>query len=134
MKQNRFRLFLIAGVLALAVLACSFSASTANLEEARMARDQDGNQPTTVFSPEETFYCVTELQNAPDDTKVKASWTAVEVEGTDPNMFIDEAEVTSGSGALFFELSNNGPWPVGKYKVDLYLNDQLDQTLEFEVQ
>lgn len=134
MKQNRFRLYLIAGILALAVLACSFSASTANLENARMARDQDGNQPTDVFSPEETFYCVADLQNAPDDTKVKASWTAVEVDGTDPNTFIDEAEVTSGSGALYFELSNNGPWPAGKYKVDLYLNDELDQTLEFEVQ
>jgi hypothetical protein len=33
-----------------------------------------------------------------------------------------------------FTLSNDQPWPVGKYKADIYLDDKLDRTLEFEVQ
>lgn len=134
MNKSSLRLGLAVFALILASLACSFSASTASIKEAKMARDNEGTQPTTTFSPTDTFYCVAELANAPDDTKVKASWTAVEVDGEQPNTSIDQAELTSGSGTLHFKLSNNGPWPAGKYKVDLYLNDKLDKTLEFSVQ
>jgi hypothetical protein len=89
----------------------------------------------TVFAPDQTFYCIVELANAPDDTKLKAVWTAVEVEGEQPDLLIDEVEMTAEEGNVFtFDLTNNGLWPVGKYKVDLYLNDELDRTLEFEVQ
>ena len=31
-------------------------------------------------------------------------------------------------------LSSQRAWPVGKYKVEVYLNDVLDRTLEFSVQ
>ena len=134
MKDSRLRFGIAVFILILASLACSFNASTARIKDARMARDNEGAQPTTTFAPTDTFYCVAELANAPDDTRVKASWTAVEVDGEQPNTFIDQAELTSGSGALHFKLSNNGPWPAGKYKVELYLNDKLDKTLEFTVQ
>ena len=40
--------------------------------EAKMARDPEGNYPTKVFSRDETFYCVAELSNAPDNTSVRA--------------------------------------------------------------
>lgn len=134
MKKNYVRIGFALAVVILAIIACDFSASSANIADAQMARDPDGAQPTTVFVPEETFYCVVELANAPEDTTVKASWVAVEAEGADPNLLIDESELTSGSGSLYFELSNTNLWPVGKYKVDLYLNGELDRTLEFEVQ
>jgi hypothetical protein len=133
MKKN-LRVFLLAIVMLLAaMLACSFSASTANITEAWMARDEAGVQKTDVFVQDEIFYCKVDLANAPDDTTVKASWVAVDVEGEDPNIFLDEAELTTGDNILTFELSNNSLWPTGSYKVDLYLNGELDQTLEFEV-
>ena len=134
MNKSVLRLGFVAAVLILASLACSFSASTASIKDAKLARDNEGTQPTTTFSPTDTFFLLAELANAPDDTKAKASWTAVEVEGEQPNTFIDQAELTSGSGTLHFKLSNNGPWPAGKYKVDLYLNDKMVKTLEFTVQ
>ena len=125
-----------AALLVLVLSACSFSASTANISSAKMARDQDGEQPTKTFSPDEPFYCIVELSNAPNDTKVRALWTAVKAEGAEPNTEIDEAKTTSGSGQLQFNLSNQGPWPTGDYKVDLYLIDakQPTKTLEFKVQ
>lgn len=73
------------------------------------------------------------LSGAPDDTKLKAVWTAVEVEGEAPNTLIYEKEYVGGASTVTFDLSNSQPWPPGKYKVDLYLNDQLDRTLEFAV-
>jgi hypothetical protein len=137
----RFRMTLIllplcAGFLLLVLSACSFSASSANISSAEMARDQEGEQPTKTFSPDDPFYCIVELSNAPNDTEVRAVWTAVKAEGADPNTRIDEATTTSGTGQLQFNLSNEGPWPTGDYKVDLYLNDATEptKTLKFEVQ
>ena len=135
MKTNKIQILLVIAILISAALACGGSISTANISSAKMAADSEGTQETTVFAPDQTFYCIVELANAPDDTKLKAVWTAVEVEGEEQNVLIDEAEITAEEGNVFtFDLTNNGLWPVGKYKVDLYLNDKLDRTLEFEVQ
>jgi len=133
MKKNLWVFLLAVVMLLAAILACSFSASTANIAEAWMAHDEAGEQKTDVFAQDEVFYCKVELANAPDDTMVKASWTAVNVEGEEPNIFLDETELTTGDNILTFELSNNGLWPTGSYKVDVYLNGELDQTLAFEV-
>jgi hypothetical protein len=46
---------------------------------------------------------------------------------------IDAAEKTVGDATLTFDLTGTKPWPKGSYKVDLYLNDKLDRTLEFQV-
>jgi len=116
------------------MLACGFSVSTASIDDAWMAADEEGSQRTTAFPQDATFYAIVDLANAPDDTTVRAAWTAVEVEGTDPDTAIDETELTTGSGNLVFQLNNENLWPAGRYKVDLYLNDELDRTLEFEVQ
>ena len=138
MRHRATLLFLpvCAAILILVLSACSFSASSANISSAKMAHDQDGKQPTKTFSPDEPFYCIVELSNAPDDTRVRAVWSAVKVEGANPNTKIDEAKTTSGSGQLQFNLSNEGPWPTGDYRVDLYLNDanKPTKTLEFKVQ
>ena len=137
----RFRTTLLfvpvcAVLLILVLSACSFSASSANISSAKMAKDQDGEKPTKTFSPDEPFYCIAELSNAPDGTKVRAVWIAVKAEGADPNTRIDEAKTTSGSGQLQFNLTNEGPWPTGDYKVDLYLNDakKPTKTLTFKVE
>lgn len=134
MTKYKLQIGFAIAVVMLSMFACGFSASTANIKEAQLAKDPQANQPTTVFSPNDIFYCVVELANAPDDTTVKAAWTAVQAEGADPNTFIDESELTSGSGNLQFNLSNTNPWPRGTYKVDLYLNGELDRTLEFAVE
>jgi hypothetical protein len=133
--QKRFVSF-VAIILALtfSILACQISFSTAKVENLRMARDEEGNQPTTQFDPQDIFYLVGELANAPDDTRLKAVWIAVDVEGVAANSEIQTYETTSGSGKFWVRLSRDaGPWPAGKYKVDLYLNDELNQSLAFEV-
>ena len=135
MNKNKWLIMVAIVVLVSVTLACAASVSTAKISSAKMSADSEGTQATTVFSPDQTFYCIVELANAPEDTKLKAVWTAAEVDGEQPNLLIDQAEVTAGDqNVVTFDLTNSGLWPVGKYKVDLYLNDKLDQTLEFEVQ
>lgn len=127
------RILLVVAVLIGAALACEFSASTASIGNAYTTANPDSGSATTVFAPDQVFYAIVELKNAPDDTTVKAVWTAVNVEGVEPNFYITEATLSSGDGTLTFELSNDNLWPGGQYKVDLYLNDKLDRTLTFEV-
>jgi hypothetical protein len=140
MWVGRNKVFVVGLVLTFALIlsACSVSASTANISDAKMTQDEGGKNPAKVFSPnDQTFYCIAELSNAPENTAVKAVWTAVDVEGVKPNLKIDESRITAdGSGQLTFDLTNDGPWPVGQYKVDLFLNDDEEpaRTLEFKVQ
>ncbi len=139
MWVGRNKVFLLGLVLTFALIlsACSVSASTANISDAKMTRDEAGKNPTKVFSPDDqTFYCIAELSNAPEDTAVKAVWTAVDVEGVKPNLKIDESRITADeSGQLTFDLTNDGPWPIGQYKADLFLNEDKEpaRTLEFKV-
>jgi hypothetical protein len=135
MKNKTLKLVLILGVIALTALACGFNLTTANFADAFMAKDAAGNERTTVYAQSDIFYAIVDLANAPDDTVVRADWFAVNVEGEQPNTEIDSATVTSGDSPLTFNLTNAADtlWPIGQYRVDLYLNDKLETTLEFEV-
>ncbi len=133
-QKQFFRIICLTFVFLLA--ACrggEVSLSSANISDARLTKDETGSRSTSTFAPDDTFYLLVDLENAPDDTTVKAEWTAVSVEGADPDTVLDDVELTGGSGTLTFDLQNDNPWPAGDYKVDLYLNDELDQTLTFKV-
>lgn len=132
MKKQSYLTLAAIVVIIITILACSFS--TANIQEATLSKDYEGTQPTTTFAPEDNFYCVVDLANAPDDTTVKSVWTAVSVEGYEPNIVIDEYEITTGDNTIHFSLESDNLWPTGDYKIDLYLNDELDRTLTFNVQ
>ncbi len=136
MKSKSFKLVLILSVIALTTLACGFSLSTANFADAFMAKDAGGAERTTVYAQGDIFYAIVDLANASSDTAVRAVWFATDVQGEQPNTQIDDATTTSGDARLTFNLTNaaNTLWPIGKYRVDLYLNDKLEKTLEFEVQ
>lgn len=134
MAKKNIRIFVVLPVLMLLTLACSFSASTANIADAYMARDEAGDDRTDVFTPTDEFHSIVKLANAPDDTEVKATWYAVEVEGIDPNSQIAEFTLQTGDATIPFNLTNDNPWPAGSYKVDISLNGEVKKTLEFKVE
>lgn len=102
-----------------------------------MAYDENGTQLSSTFSSTDAFYAVAELNDAPQGTVVKAVWTAVDVDDTEPGEFqehtIDVTEENS-SGTIYFQLSNDDGWPAGLYRVDVYLNDTLAESIEFNVE
>ena len=137
MKVSKsYRFVLLVLVLVLASVACEFSASTANIANAHMSVDEADSQQTTSYPPDAPgFYCYFDLKNAPDDTVVKGTWTLVSAEGYDPNQEIDSAEITGSDNNYYFSLGGGeGDWPVGEYKIDLYLNGELVQTVNFTVE
>jgi archaellum component FlaG (FlaF/FlaG flagellin family) len=133
MVKRNLMIFVGVIILIFASVACEFSASTANIGDAWLSDSEDGNNRVTTFSQDAVFYAFADLKNAPEDTTLKAVWIAVDAEGVDPNFVINETEFTSGSNIITFNLSNNNLWPVGKYRVEIYLNGKLDKTLDFEV-
>ena len=134
MNKNKFQIIMLILVLTFVSLACGFSASTANIKDAYLTSDEAGTQKTTAYSQDAVFYCIVQLANAPDDTNLKAVWTAVDAQDTEPNFMIDDVSVTTGDAPVTFSLPNELLWPIGKYKVELFINDKLTQTLDFEVQ
>lgn len=134
MKGNKLPIILAFIALLVASLACEASASTAKIAEVWMSADEAGDQRVSSYAQDAIFYAQVDLQNAPDDTVLKAVWTAVDVQDTDPDLMITETEFTTGSGVINFNLSNDSLWPTGTYKVDIYMNDTLSETIEFEVQ
>ena len=82
MKGNKLSIILALLVLILASLACEFNASTANIADAWLSADEAGDQRVTSYSQDAIFYAQVDLQNAPDDTVLKAVWIAVEAQDT----------------------------------------------------
>jgi hypothetical protein len=106
-----------------------------------MARNVSGEMldpvdPTMVFGPADTFHAVTAIEDAPEGTRFRADWYAVDVGGAAaPNTFIDGNELTAGETRnLDFSLSPSTNWPSGTYRVEIYVNDTLDRVIHFNVQ
>lgn len=127
------RIWLVGAMLVLAAVACNFSFSSANIDDAYMAVDEEGSREAETYAPNDTFYAILDLENAPDDTEVKAVWTFVDVEGQSANSEIESVEGESGSGRMTLKLESSETWPVGKYRVEIFLNGSKKETLDFEV-
>lgn len=114
--------------------SCSGSVSTANITDAYTTHLVNGvDEKTTIFSQDENFALVVELTNVTDDTATSAKWYAVKAEGVEPNLLLDEADFKGADPEIVFDLSNNQLWPIGEYKVELFLNEKLNKTIEFSV-
>ena len=133
MNKRFLMIGLAIGMLVLASLACDASVSTAAISSVTLTADTTTGVATTTFTPDQTFYVTVVLANAPDTTKVKAVWYTVDDAGTATK--IAEKEIVGSGSPINFNASNNaGPWPVGKYRVEIYLNDAVNKTIDFSVQ
>jgi serine/threonine protein kinase len=105
------------------------------LENLYTALDQEGTQPTTVFSSTDMFYIHGDLVNAPEEVSLKIEWTAVEAEDTEPYKSIGEYELTLDEGGFWFSLTpkEDSPWPVGIYQAEFFIDGELANTIEFQV-
>lgn len=137
MKKRTLPILLALFALTAASLACAFG-SQLGLSNGRMAFDEDGAQPSSVFGPNDAIYAVADLANAPVGTVVNSKWYYVSVEGMDPNTLIDEANLSidqdNFSGTVHFFFPAGSDWALGTYAVELYLNGELIQTVNFSVQ
>jgi len=108
------------------------------VDKVYMAKDKGGEpgDETTTFEPgDRTIHCVAELNKAKRGTQVKLVWKAVDVEG-EKNGDIKTIDYTTKSfeNKVHGHLTLSYDWPKGKYRVELYINDNLDKTIDYSVE
>ncbi len=136
-SKNKVSIFLAVVTLVVSTLACALGEPA--LSNVRVAKDQDGAQVTSVFSPTDTIYAVSDLSNGVAGNVVTSKWTVVSVEGYDPGFVIDEVDLTLDEDQLsytvyFYFAPPEGGWPVGTYQVEVFFNGVTVNTIQFSVQ
>lgn len=102
-------------------------------------KTQGGNfepvNPGRVFGPHDVFHAVVNIENAPDNTRFKAIWYAEDIGSAAPcNYKLNEGQLSSGgSRNLDFYISPGSEWPLGQYRVEIYVNDVKTITTGFSV-
>jgi hypothetical protein len=143
MGTNRRNVVLALGLLMSVVLACNFSATTANISSLKLGKDEDIKTETSDFKPGDVVYAVAQISNTSDTHKVKARVLYDDVQGQDSGKLVPGLETTLDvPGARPVVLNFTGPgknWSPGRYKVEVTMTDkdgkQIDQeTATFKVE
>ena len=107
------------------------------VDEVYMAKDEGGDAgaTTTTFSPSErTVHVVINLNKAKAGTNVKVIWFADDVEGaTNKELKTLEYTTTAFDKKVPGYLRWSQDWPRGRYKVEVYINGNLDKTIYYDV-
>ena len=158
MKRNTA--WLAVGLMLLVVIACSFgkrngninvnantnsnntvadASSTGAIGEAHMAKDNGKGDPgdeTSIFSAKDrTIHCVVKLQDSKSGTKMKFSWFVVDTDNS-KNEKIRDIDYTTRAleNVVHAHLTAPRDWPIGTYKVEVYVNENLEKTVPYSVQ
>ena len=152
--------WLAVSLLLFVVLACSFGKNTNTesnsnsnsnsarevvdtgpgnlIKEIHMAKD-DGGKPgdeSDTFEPgDRTIHSVATLKEAKSGTNMRFSWWIVDADGTQ-NKKIKDIDYTTRTleNIIHGHLSLPQDWPKGKYKVQVYVNGDLDKTVNYTVE
>lgn len=100
--------------------------------------DPNTRAPKSTFTADTPkIYVYFDIQGARGGEKIRGVWTCVKSSAAPPNYKIDEATLDvqppENSGNFSLSKPTKG-WPKGDYKVDLYANTTLAQTVTFTVQ
>jgi hypothetical protein len=123
-------------LLAFGVVACGGGPVT--IQSVGLARDNGGGEAgetVTGFSPgDHILHAVVELNRIETGLKVGLVWIAVEA-GGEKNFEIDRTEFTSlAANTIKGKIELPTDWPVGSYRLDIYLNDALARSVDFAVE
>jgi len=115
-------------------LACSIAITTAYVKAANLVRDETGATKTLSYAPEDTFYLLVELANAPGDSEVRVVWSQVGAGDGGGDRVVGDETIRAGSGKILFSAAPPAPqWRVGEYRADVYLNGDKARTVTFQV-
>jgi hypothetical protein len=115
--------------------------SSGLITEVVMARDTEGVElepvdPTTVFEPDSIIHAVARIEDAPADTVFTAAFYVTDVGDAAPaDTLISSTDLTAdGTRNLDFTLSPTTTWPPGTHRVEISINGELDQVVEYTVE
>jgi hypothetical protein len=122
-----------AAALAIAVTACSVMGGASSVDDIALTTTLDGDfcpiDEVNTFSSNGAFYCSVKVTNLRTGSTVSSRWYYGE-------QFIEEVNYqvqSGGNGCVGFELTSPNPWPRGGYRVEIYLDGNLERTATFAV-
>ncbi len=139
MKSNK-RIIWMVVALALAVFAtgCSFSFSTAKIEDAIMTNSIDaegmpGEEVVLFAADAAMLYTSAKLMNAPDNTQIRIVWTYVTGNEAMGEITIDSGDISDRY--IYSNYEPTGLLPAGDYQVEYFIDDnkEPDATVKFVI-
>ncbi|HEY6069885.1 MAG TPA: cytochrome c oxidase assembly factor Coa1 family protein [Chthoniobacterales bacterium] len=109
------------------------------IDSIKLERETGGRlQPVKNFKREDSpQHIVVALTEGSEDTRIRTVWTNLNAGGaTNQQLWAKELVTSEGNLSADFSLSNAGSktFPPGDYKIDIYLDDELVQTVRYKVQ
>jgi hypothetical protein len=92
--------------------------------------DKAISDKTVVFRPEDTIYASVATEGSALSGTLRAKWTFEDGQTVDDST---RTLVPTGPERTEFHISKPGGWPAGKYKLEVYLNDQAASAKSFDV-
>ena len=154
--MKRHPAWLAVGLLLFVVLACNLSKNkngntNTNLnansgsnrpanaevytEEVYMAKSSSGPATTTFAPTDRTVYVVLNLNKAKSGTDIKVVWIAHEVEDAkDKQLKTVEYTTKAFEQKIPGYLTWPSDWPKGRYRVEVYVDGNLDRTVYYDVE
>jgi len=136
--NKRILIFAITALLAIGLLGCSFSVSTANIEDAIMTDSIDGegkpgNTVTSYAADAGVFYTSAKLRNAPDNTKIRFVWIYDTTGETIQEVNVDSGDISDRY--IYSSISLDTLYPEGDYEVQYFVDERTepDATVKFRV-
>jgi len=92
--------------------------------------DKKVTAPSTTFGRRDTIYASVATEGAAPSKAISAKWTF-----QDGQVVKEQAEsiAPTGPAATEFHISKKGPWPVGKYKVEVSVDGASAGSKDFEI-
>lgn len=99
-----------------------------------LAADIEGLLPKSTFKPDEAIYLLFEINDPTGKNVVRVVWSVVEAKSFKAGAILsDTPYIINEKKFVIFSDHGASPWTVGKYQVDLYLNNTLNQTIPFDI-
>ena len=126
-------------VLLIAMIVCAEVAQAGDVKVEAVTTASPGGEGTTNFAPDvPELFAMFKTKGAQSGDKLRGVWIAEDVGSAAPaDSKIDEKTVTMDGDTDDGDLSLSKPttgWPVGKYRLEIYVNDKLVTTTRFTIE
>jgi hypothetical protein len=123
-SKNPYPILFAVVALVILSLACATLNPTPGASNFYMATDEKGANKTNIFSPDDDFFVFFSVAGIEAGTTFQSRWYALDIEGVDSSIPFQTIDYPYPEGIkkLYFQLTGDVPWPVGSYKVEVYMN------------
>ncbi len=104
-------------------------------DEVYTAKSADGSATSTFSPSDRTVHVIINLNKAKSGTDIKVIWFAEEIEGeTNKQLKTIEYTTKAFDKKIPGYLRWSQDWPAGRYRVEVYINGNLDRTVFYTVE